>query len=110
MEAAGQRGQFAVNGGASYTAPFQIAPLGKNVRSCGKAKVIGAGSPDKRREVLQVVPVSAAGALVVSVGKPLDSVQYHRRQPPLLSPPAAANGLDIALEATRLAAASKLFR
>jgi hypothetical protein len=72
IEEAGQRGQFAANGGSGQAAVLQIGAPGQDVRPSDLAKVIGAGQPYKGGEIRQVILIGTACARIVEVGKPLD--------------------------------------
>ncbi len=73
IEEAGQRGQFAADGGPGEAALFQIGAPGQHVRPGDLAKVVGTGQPYKGREIGQVILIGPACARVVQVGKPFDS-------------------------------------
>ena len=59
IKQAGQRGQFAPDGGP-----------GQHVRAGDGTEFLGAGEPNKPAEVFQVVLIGAAGTWVVNIGEP----------------------------------------
>lgn len=71
IEQAGQGRQLAADGGTGQAALFQLAAPGEDVGAGDRTKLIGRVDAKKAAEVLDVTLVSAAGARVVQVCKPL---------------------------------------
>jgi hypothetical protein len=73
VKQAGQRCEFAPDGGPGETSVLQLSTLGQDVRARHYPKLVCSGQPYKGTEVFQVVLVGTTRAWVIDVGKP-----FHR--------------------------------
>lgn len=77
IEQAGQRGEFASQGGGAREATLlELVPPGQDVGARHRPKLFGRVQTDKAAEILDVALVRAQGARIVDIGERLSGCGY----------------------------------